>query len=66
MRVLWRLRDIRDERAMTQEELAEAAGVGQDTISQLERHEREAQPRTIKKLAKALGVEPRELMKEEQ
>jgi HTH-type transcriptional regulator, competence development regulator len=34
-----------------------------DTISRLETGKQQAQPRTIRKLADALGVEPRELMK---
>ena len=38
-------------------------GVAFDTISRLETGKQRAQPRTIRKLADALGVEPRELMK---
>ncbi len=33
---------------------------------EIERQEREAQPRTTRKLARALGVEPMELMKGEE
>jgi transcriptional regulator with XRE-family HTH domain len=51
--------------ALTQQKLSRISGVSQDTISDLERGEREAQPRTIRKLAKALKVEPEELMREE-
>jgi transcriptional regulator with XRE-family HTH domain len=40
-------------------------GISQDGISQLETEKRGAQPATIKKLARALSVEPKELMKEE-
>jgi transcriptional regulator with XRE-family HTH domain len=40
-------------------------GTRQDTISQLETGKREAQPRTIRRLLEALGVEPRTLMKED-
>jgi transcriptional regulator with XRE-family HTH domain len=40
-------------------------GVAFDTISRLETGKQQAQPRTIRKLADALGVEPRELMKGE-
>jgi transcriptional regulator with XRE-family HTH domain len=39
-------------------------GVAFDTISRLETEKQEAQHRTIRKLAEALEVEPRELMKE--
>lgn len=38
----------------------------QDTISDLERDKREAQPRTIRRLARALKVKSEELMSEEQ
>jgi len=41
-------------------------GVAHDSISQLETGKREAQPKTIRKLAEALGVEPKELMKGEE
>ena len=34
-----------------------------DTINKLENEHRDAQPRTIRRLAEALGVEPTELMK---
>jgi transcriptional regulator with XRE-family HTH domain len=61
-----RLRNLRKERALSQRDLARTSGVGSVTISELERGVREAQPRTIRKLAEALGVEPKELMKEQQ
>ena len=38
-------------------------GIAFDTISRLETGKQRAQPRTIRKLADALGAEPRELMK---
>ena len=41
-------------------------GVAFDTISRLETGKQRAQPRTLRKLADALGVEPRELMKGEE
>jgi transcriptional regulator with XRE-family HTH domain len=37
-------------------------GVAFDTISRLETGKQRAQPKTIRKLANALGVEPRELI----
>jgi transcriptional regulator with XRE-family HTH domain len=45
--------------------VARITGIAQDTISQLEMGKREAQPRTIRRLAEALSVEPSTLMKEE-
>jgi transcriptional regulator with XRE-family HTH domain len=59
------LRRLRRARALSQRDLARITGIAQDTISQLETGKREAQPRTIRKLAEALGVQPKELMKEE-
>jgi HTH-type transcriptional regulator, competence development regulator len=60
-----RLRRTRRARALSQRDLARITGIAHDTISQLETGKREAQPRTIRKLAEALGVEPSELMKGE-
>ena len=56
-----RLRQLRIDRMLSQSELAKMADTTQATIS-LERGERTAQPRTVRKLADALGVEPRELL----
>ena len=61
-----RLRRIRKERLLTQVELSKMSGVAQDSISSLETGKRETHPRTIKKLAEALGVEPRKLLKEQE
>ena len=60
-----RLRRIRRERALSQRDLSRMTGIAFDTISRLETGKQHAQPRTIRKLADALGVEPRELMKED-
>lgn len=58
-----RLRELRRRRVLTLEELAQEAGVGRNTIWRLEHGVMGAQPRTIRKLAKALNVEPEELVK---
>jgi DNA-binding XRE family transcriptional regulator len=55
---LW---DIRQERHLSQEDLAQLSGLNQTTISQLERGQRVARRRTIQKLAAALSVRPEEL-----
>ena len=60
-----RLRRLRRERALSQRDMSRMTGIAFDTISRLETGKQRAQPRTIRKLADALGVEPRELMKEE-
>jgi transcriptional regulator with XRE-family HTH domain len=58
-----RLRRLRAENALTLRALAEISGVSSDTINKLELGRRPAHASTIRKLAQALGVEPRELMK---
>jgi DNA-binding XRE family transcriptional regulator len=60
-----RLRQLRRERALSQRALAREAGIGLDTVNKLETGLRDALPVTLRKLADALGVEPRELMKGE-
>jgi transcriptional regulator with XRE-family HTH domain len=61
-----RLRRLRAENALTLRVLAQISGVSYDTINKLELGRRPAHASTIRKLANALGVEPRELMKGEQ
>jgi transcriptional regulator with XRE-family HTH domain len=58
-----RLRELRRRRVLTLEELAKKADVGRNTIWRLEHGVMGAQPRTIRKLARALNVEPEELVK---
>ena len=60
-----RLRRLRRERALSQQDVERATGVAQATLSDLEGGKRGARASTLRKLAEALGVEPRELMKEE-
>ncbi len=60
-----RLKALRIEQAITQEELADKAGVATNTVARLERNESEPHMTTARKLAAALGVHPRELMKRE-
>jgi transcriptional regulator with XRE-family HTH domain len=58
-----RLRQLRVERALSLRALAQRSGVAFDTINKLELGHRPARLVTIRKLAEALGVEPKELMK---
>jgi transcriptional regulator with XRE-family HTH domain len=53
-----RLRTVRLDRLMSRDELAKASGVSIPTIHRLEVDGEQAQFRTIRKLAQALGVEP--------
>lgn len=55
------LRRLRLEAALSQKLLAERASVSQTTVSDLETRKQQARPSTMRKLADALGVEPREL-----
>ena len=56
------LRKLRDEKFLSQRELARAAGVSPTTVFKLEANQAEPHPRTIRKLAEALGVEPSKLV----
>jgi transcriptional regulator with XRE-family HTH domain len=60
-----RLKQLRDERVLSLRELEEKSGVSYNTIWRIEAGRQGAQPRTIRKLAEALGVEPKELLKGE-
>jgi transcriptional regulator with XRE-family HTH domain len=59
------LKRLRRERALSQQDMTRITGVAQATLSDLEGSKRGARASTLRKLAEALGVEPRELMKEE-
>jgi transcriptional regulator with XRE-family HTH domain len=56
------LRALRESQAYSQAELAELAGVQKVTVTRIERGRVQPRPRTIRKLAKALGVNPGELL----
>ncbi len=57
-----RLREIRMERGMSQEELAEKAGMSRTTISKIENDEEaNVNTRTVAKIAEVFGVNPSEI-----
>ncbi len=58
-----RLRELRQQRVLTLRELESRSGVAYNTIWHLENGKRGAQPRTLRKLAVALGVDPEELVR---
>lgn len=58
-----RLRQLREERALRQDELAERAGIGKNTVNRLEKNHTEPHMTTIRKLAQALEVDPAELVR---
>jgi transcriptional regulator with XRE-family HTH domain len=60
-----RLRRLRRERALSQQDLETISGVAQATLSDLEQGKRGARASTVRRLAEALGVEPTKLMKGE-
>ena len=59
------LKRIRGRALLTQEELAERAGIGTATLNRIERDRVEPHFRTIRKLAAALSVDPTELLPKE-
>ena len=60
-----RLRRLRREKALSQQDVERMTGVAQATLSDLEGGKRGARASTLRKLAEAFKVEPTELMKEE-
>lgn len=62
-----KLRQLREARALSLRELQELSGVNYNTIWFIEAGRRQrAHPRTVRKLAQALGVEPTELTRRSQ
>jgi transcriptional regulator with XRE-family HTH domain len=59
------VRKLRINRFMSQAELSKAAGISPAHLGRIERNEHEPHFSTIKKLAKALGVEPSDLVDRE-
>jgi transcriptional regulator with XRE-family HTH domain len=61
-----RLRQLRRQKVLSMRELEEMSGVSYNTIWRLETGKTGAQPRTIRKIAEALGVDPVELVQGEE
>jgi HTH-type transcriptional regulator, competence development regulator len=61
-----KLKRLREDRVLSQRELARMSGLTHATVWRLENGHKEARPQTIRKIAEALGVEPKELVKREE
>jgi transcriptional regulator with XRE-family HTH domain len=59
-----RLKELRREQVLSLRELEERSGVSYNTIWRIEDGRQGAHPRTVRRLAAALDVEPSELLKE--
>jgi transcriptional regulator with XRE-family HTH domain len=55
----------RRRRGLTQQQLSELAGVAHTTVQKLESLQRGAYPKTLRKVATALGVAPEDLLQGE-
>ncbi len=58
------LKEIRRQKGLSQKDLADESGVGQDTISGIESGRHEPRPSTLRKLAAALDVEVADFFRE--
>jgi len=59
-----KLTTLRERRFLSHRDLAKRAGVSPTTVLNLEAGRVEAQRRTVRKLAEALGVDPAELVED--
>jgi transcriptional regulator with XRE-family HTH domain len=66
MKIGTQVKKAREQALLTQEELAEHAGIGTATLNRIEKDRVEPHFRTIRKIAKALGVDAKELIPEEE
>lgn len=62
-RVARNLRRLRQEKSLSQEELAHRAGINRNYVGMLEREEYAATVDILDKLAAALGVDPMEFLR---
>jgi transcriptional regulator with XRE-family HTH domain len=66
MKIGTQVKKTREQALLTQEELAGRAGIGTATLNRIEKDRVEPHFRTIRKIAKALGVDAKELIPEEE
>jgi transcriptional regulator with XRE-family HTH domain len=60
-----KLKQLREEKLLTVREMADLAGMSTNTVYRLEHGDIDARPGTVKKVARVLGVGPRELFARE-
>jgi transcriptional regulator with XRE-family HTH domain len=65
MKIGAQVKRMRERSLLTQQELAARAGIGLTTLNRIENDRAEPQFRTIRKLAKALSVDPAALLPKE-
>jgi len=66
MKIGAQVKRVREHALLTQQELADRAGIGLTTLNRIENDRAEPHFRTIRKLATALTIEPHELLKGEE
>ena len=59
---VWKIEQGGGANPATLKKLADAAGIGKNTVNRLERDLTEPRPPTLRKLAEALGVDPADLV----
>ncbi len=59
------IRRLRELRALSQRDLAARAKLSVTTVNRVETGQRKPMPRTVRRLAEALGVTPEELLAEQ-
>jgi transcriptional regulator with XRE-family HTH domain len=65
MKIGAQVKRAREQALLTQEELANRAGIGLTTLNRIENDRAEPHFRTIRKIAKALSVDPTSLIPKE-
>jgi len=55
------LREVRERRYLTQEELAAKAGITKSTVATIEKGTHRPRLRTVRQLAEVLGISPEEI-----
>jgi transcriptional regulator with XRE-family HTH domain len=65
MKIGTQVKKARERALLTQEELASRAGIGTATLNRIEKDRVEPHFRTIRKIARALTVDPKDLLPED-